>query len=82
MSLLNKKSDLKKHLSSNGRKHPHIAGSASEPDGTGFSGETATTPEPSDAVQVAQPNTKAVWTVFPARVAESPISAVPPKPRS
>lgn len=82
MSLLNKKSDVKKHLSSQGRKHPHITEPATEPDGTGFSVEEGATPEPSASVPVPQPGAKAVWTVFPARVVEPPVSAVKPKPRT
>lgn len=76
MSLLNKKSDVQKHLSHHGRKHPHVAGPA-----TGFSAEEVATPEPSTSEPILQSDAQSEWTVSPASVVETPGSAVPPKPR-
>ena len=55
MSLIrNNQSDVRKHLSSRGKKHLHLVGSATEPDATGFSGDGSASTEPIAQTPVSQ----------------------------
>lgn len=55
MSLIrNNQSDVRKHLSSHGKKHLHLVGSTTEPDATGFSGDGPASTEPNAQDPVSQ----------------------------
>jgi hypothetical protein len=70
----NNQSDVRKHLSSHGKKHLHLVGSATEPDATGFSGDSpGTVPDALDPILQSAPGNNHVSDGAAA-------SPVPPKP--
>jgi hypothetical protein len=81
MSLLNRKSDVQRHLSSHGRKHPHLLDPATQPDATGFSGDGVTNTERIAPDPVLQSGVIAVSTEVQL-YADGPASAVTPKPQA
>lgn len=83
MSLIrNGQSDVKKHLSSLGKKHLHLVEKATEPDATGFSGDGVTATEPNEFYPTLKAGESA--TGIDAAVASSPSvgSSIPPKMQS
>jgi hypothetical protein len=82
MSLLNRKTDLQKHLSSHGRKHLHLSDPATQPDATGFSGDGVTIAEPNTSNPVPQSDAGIISTIVPAHVDGPDASAVPPTPKA
>ena len=83
MSLIrNGQSDVKKHLSSLGKKHLHWVEKATEPDATGFSGEGVIATEPNASYPALKAGESDAG--LDAAVASSPLvgSSIPPKMQS
>jgi hypothetical protein len=75
MSLLNRQSDVKKHLSAHVKTHLHLTSPPTESDGTGFSGEAVPVAEPPasdpvlDSAAAVTPNDVPAVAIGPAATA-------------